>query len=368
MNIFLLIVNQYDNTIIKYLNNTYFIFQFLIIFSISSTFVRLYFCLKINKKKDDLINYENFEYKKYFFQKFYIIIIIIIACILIIIIAIYEKNKKFNLFFPISKIINDENNEYSNYRIFWEIIFMIENVSLFTISLFLINNELNRELYLLFEIFSICIVNFIHSNICIIGISYKKIKKIIFYEEIFYFLFLHIFSIIFPLLLSSIKKNLIYEITSNSTKDFYLFMSNKQCYSYFYKYLSLKNDFIKIRYFLSLYFSIMNFKLFYLIDSNKEPAKKEAIKIIENFFNINQDNNYIDSNTCYKIRNDIINQNRNDNLNIEVFDNVLKICTAHLYEKYKQFLKTEEYSNLLCEINYKIYLRCKLSKYGLIKI
>ena len=53
----------------------------------------------------------------------------------------------------------------------------------------------------------------------------------------------------------------------------------------------------------------------------------------------------------------------NNNLKKDLFNNVLKICIANLYEKYENFLNNEEYKNLINDINYKTYLRCKLSKF-----
>ena len=107
----------------------------------------------------------------------------------------------------------------------------------------------------------------------------------------------------------------------------------------------------------------MNYNLIYLTNYDQTILAKEAHKIIETYFNINQDNKYFDSNTCYNIRNNTNLEIMNNNLKKDLFNNVLKICIANLYEKYENFLNNKEYKNLINDINYKTYLRCKLSKF-----
>ena len=373
LNFFIINLNLFKE--FKEINSFYFIIQFFIIISISLKFLRLYLCIKINKKKDDLINFNKFESKFYFFLFFYVRIIIIFLIIFIIFIIFinYKEIKTIQeILYPLSKITNIYKSKQisSNYQYFWEFMFIIENFLLFTICFFFINNELKKDLYLFFEIFIISIINFIHSNIYIISIflfndNIKKetIKNYIIVIENIYFLSLHIFSIMFPYFLLHSNNSLNYEITVESTKNFYLFMSNKQCYIYFYNYLIKYYNSNKIQYFLSLYLSIMKYNLIYMINCDQLILKKEAHKIIETYFNINQDNKYFDSNTCYNIRNNTNLEIMNNNLKKDLFNNVLKICIANLYEKYENFLNNEEYKNLINDINYKTYLRCKLSKF-----
>ena len=365
---------------IKKLNYFYFICQFFIIISIFLKFLRLYLCKKIDKKNDDLINFNKFGSKSYFFQYFYFRIIIILLFLIIMIIFlisfIQTKIIEDNLY-PISNIMKKNSGKQIsfNYQYFWEFIFIIENFLLFTICFLFINNELKKDLYLFFEICIISIINFIHSNIFMISIflfnnniGKKIIKNYIFLEENIYLISLHFFSIIYPYYLLQTHNLLNYEISVESTKDFYLFMSNKQCYIYFYNYLIKNYNFNKIQYFLSLYFSIMNYNLIYITNYDQTILAKEANNIIETYFNINQDNKYFDSNTCYNIRNNTNLEIMNNNLKKDLFNNVLKICIANLYEKYENFLNNEEYKNLINEINYKTYLKCKLSKFYNFKI
>ena len=372
LNLFIIDLNFFNDK--KEINSFYFIFQFFIIISISLKFLRLYLCIKINKKKDDLIHFNKFESKFYFFQYFYVRIIIIFLSILIILIIFisFKQIKTIQeILYPLSKIIHNNKQISSNYQFFWEFVFIIENFLLFTICFFFINNELKKDLYLFLEIFIISIINFIYSNIYIISIflfndnkEKEKIKNYIIAIESIYFILLQFFSIFFPFILKYSNNSLNYEITVESTKNFYLFMSNKQCYNYFYNYLIKNyNNFNKIEYFLSLYLSIMNYNLIYLTNYDQTILAKEAHKIIETYFNINQDNKYFDSNTCYNIRNNTNLEIMNNNLKKDLFNNALKICIANLYEKYENFLNNEEYKNLINDINYKTYLRCKLSKF-----
>ena len=372
LNFFIINLNLFKE--FKEINSFYFIIQFFIIISISLKFLRLYLCIKINKKKDDLIHFNKFESKFYFFQYFYVRIIIIFLSILIILIIFisFKQIKTIQeILYPLSKIIHNNKQISSNYQFFWEFVFIIENFLLFTTCFFLINNELKKDLYLFLEIFIISIINFIYSNIYIISIflfndnkEKEKIKNYIIAIESIYFILLQFFSIFFPFILKYSNNSLNYEITVESTKNFYLFMSNKQCYNYFYNYLIKNyNNFNKIEYFLSLYLSIMNYNLIYLTNYDQTILAKEAHKIIETYFNINQDNKYFDSNTCYNIRNNTNLEIMNNNLKKDLFNNVLKICIANLYEKYENFLNNKEYKNLINDINYKTYLRCKLSKF-----
>ena len=372
LNFFIINLNLFKE--FKEINSFYFIIQFFIIISISLKFLRLYLCIKINKKKDDLIHFNKFESKFYFFQYFYVRIIIIFLSILIILIIFisFKQIKTIQeILYPLSKIIHNNKQISSNYQFFWEFVFIIENFLLFTTCFFFINNELKKDLYLFLEIFIISIINFIYSNIYIISIflfndnkEKEKIKNYIIAIESIYFILLQFFSIFFPFILKYSNNSLNYEITVESTKNFYLFMSNKQCYNYFYNYLIKNyNNFNKIEYFLSLYLSIMNYNLIYLTNYDQTILAKEAHKIIETYFNINQDNKYFDSNTCYNIRNNTNLEIMNNNLKKDLFNNVLKICIANLYEKYENFLNNKEYKNLINDINYKTYLRCKLSKF-----
>ncbi len=372
LNFFIINLNLFKE--FKEINSFYFIIQFFIIISISLKFLRLYLCIKINKKKDDLIHFNKFESKFYFFQYFYVRIIIIFLSILfflIIFISFKQIKTIQEILYPLSKIIHNNKQISSNYQFFWEFVFIIENFLLFTTCFFFINNELKKDLYLFLEIFIISIINFIYSNIYIISIflfndnkEKEKIKNYIIAIESIYFILLQFFSIFFPFILKYSNNSLNYEITVESTKNFYLFMSNKQCYNYFYNYLIKNyNNFNKIEYFLSLYLSIMNYNLIYLTNYDQTILAKEAHKIIETYFNINQDNKYFDSNTCYNIRNNTNLEIMNNNLKKDLFNNVLKICIANLYEKYENFLNNKEYKNLINDINYKTYLRCKLSKF-----
>ena len=372
LNFFIINLNLFKE--FKEINSFYFIIQFFIIISISLKFLRLYLCIKINKKKDDLIHFNKFESKFYFFQYFYVRIIIIFLSILIILIIFisFKQIKTIQeILYPLSKIIHNNKQISSNYQFFWEFVFIIENFLLFTTCFFFINNELKKDLYLFLEIFIISIINFIYSNIYIISIflfndnkEKEKIKNYIIAIESIYFILLQFFSIFFPFILKYSNNSLNYDITVESTKNFYLFMSNKQCYNYFYNYLIKNyNNFNKIEYFLSLYLSIMNYNLIYLTNCDQTILAKEAHKIIETYFNINQDNKYFDSNTCYNIRNNTNLEIMNNNLKKDLFNNVLKICIANLYEKYENFLNNKEYKNLINDINYKTYLRCKLSKF-----
>ena len=372
LNFFIINLNLFKE--FKEINSFYFIIQFFIIISISLKFLRLYLCIKINKKKDDLIHFNKFESKFYFFQYFYVRIIIIFLSILIILIIFisFKQIKTIQeILYPLSKIIHNNKQISSNYQFFWEFVFIIENFLLFTTCFFFINNELKKDLYLFLEIFIISIINFIYSNIYIISIflfndnkEKEKIKNYIIAIESIYFILLQFFSIFFPFILKYSNNSLNYDITVESTKNFYLFMSNKQCYNYFYNYLIKNyNNFNKIEYFLSLYLSIMNYNLIYLTNYDQTILAKEAHKIIETYFNINQDNKYFDSNTCYNIRNNTNLEIMNNNLKKDLFNNVLKICIANLYEKYENFLNNKEYKNLINDINYKTYLRCKLSKF-----
>ena len=79
----------------------------------------------------------------------------------------------------------------------------------------------------------------------------------------------------FPYFLLHSNNSLNYEITEESTKNFYLFMSNKQCYIYFYNYLIKYYNSNKIQYFLSLYLSIMNYNLIYMINCDQCHFEEE---------------------------------------------------------------------------------------------
>ena len=121
LNFFIINLNLFKE--FKEINSFYFIIQFFIIISISLKFLRLYLCIKINKKKDDLIHFNKFESKFYFFQYFYVRIIIILLIIFIIFIIFinYKEIKTIQeILYPLSKITNIYKSKQisSNYQYF----------------------------------------------------------------------------------------------------------------------------------------------------------------------------------------------------------------------------------------------------------
>ena len=170
----------------------------------------------------------------------------------------------------------------------------------------------------------------------------------------------------FPLFLSYHYKTAIsYHFSPKLMNNFYLFLTNEQCYDTFSNYLAKLNN-TRALFYLQLYTHIMKYKLGFVLNVNNDIGLNEANEIFNTYFRENdQYENQIENNILTKVRNEcqMISQNT---FTPEMFDEALKFVFNELNKIYEDFRNTTEYSKLYEKLKLESYIQCKMCNIGLI--
>ena len=389
----------------KFFGLIFYLFQILMIISFLMRNHRIYICCYI--KSDERVDIQLFYNKRHIFQENYYVkklMIIFIISFFIVYILCYLLLKDF---FPFINVFFKKNDEKKKeIIIIWSLINFFEIVALISYSYLLTINKVKQKI--LFEIYSITIIWFVFYNVITACEIYDKEKNIKKYKIILtlIFLFLCLFlNGFFPIILSFCYHTSIpYHFNPKLMNNFYLFLTNEDCYKAFNDYLIEKNNH-KEEYLLKIYSYIMKFKLMIFYEENIEIVRLEAEKIYKLFFeknnvnNINNNNNNNIDNSNENIidtgnnlisnnnneifdnqiinnikakynslifNNNLINNEENDKEIQEIFDDALKYCYEKLAEKFIEFRKTNSFQNLYEELAYNSYIQCKMSNTGLL--
>ena len=381
----------------------FYFFQILMILSFLMRSHRIYKCCYI--KSDERIDVQLFYNKRYIFQENYYVKNLMFAFIICFIIVYFLCYLLLKDFFPFINVFfkkDDEKNK--EIIIIWSLINFFEIFALISYSYLLTINNVKQKILL--EIYLITIIWFIFYNVitaCEIFDKEKNIKKYKFILTLIFLYFCLFFNGFFPIILSHCYHTSIpYHFNSKLMNNFYLFLSNEDCYKEFNDYLKEKKNY-KEEKLLEIYSYIMKYKLMFFYEEDIQLVRFEAEKIYKRFFeksnvnninnnsNVNNSNeNIIDtgnnliSNNNAIFDNEIINNIKNNyneaflNNNIisneennnekqdEIFDDALKYCFENLGEKFIEFRKTNSFHQLYEELAYKSYIQCKMCNTGLI--
>ena len=387
----------------KFLGIFAYFFQILMILSFLMRSHRIYKCCNI--KTDERIDIQLFYNQRYIFQENYYVrklMFIFIICFVIFYIFCYFLLDEF---FTNINILFGEFDKNKEIVIIWNIINFLEIFALIFYSCLLTINKVKQKILL--EIYLVTIAWFIFYNVITACAIYdkeiiNKYKIIIISIFLYFCLFLNGF---FPIILSFCYHTSIpYHFNPKLMNNFYLFLSNEDCYHEFNNYLIEKKNKNEEN-LLKIYSYIMKFKLMYFSEEIIEIVKDEAKKIYRLFFenininnNINNNNidnsseNFIDTgnnlisnnnniifdnkiidsiktkyNKVFLNNNNIISNEENNNNDIQdIFDDALKYCYEKLGEKFIEFRKTNSFQNLYEELAYNSYIQCKMSNTGLL--
>ena len=173
-----------------------------------------------------------------------------------------------------------------------------------------------------------------------------------------------ILNALVPILMSFYSKLInSYYFTPKLTNNFYLFLTNEECYKSFNEYLISKN---KIgSFYLKIYTHIMKFKLDLTLNLNKLQGLNEANNIFNTYFNTEKYSEQIDNEILVKVRDkcEILKLN---NFNKDIFDDGLQYAYNELNKIFFEYRSTVEFKELLEELNLYSFIQCKMCNTGLI--
>lgn len=355
----ILILCKLFNT--NFISLFYYVFQITMIASILLRYERIISCLKINIQKF-------YKKRRLLQEKFFVrILIIIFAAILILLIIIdVLGNNYFELFSFLDK--NEKTKLKSNIKI-WIIWNFVEQLVLITYIFRIYKQKLKYILSL--ELYLFFIIWFIYSNYSsLIYIRHKNINELnnnsidfAIISLIFLYLCL-ILNALVPILMSFYSKLInSYYFTPKLTNNFYLFLTNEECYKSFNEYLISKN---KIgSFYLKIYTHIMKFKLDLTLNLNKLQGLNEANNIFNTYFNTEKYSEQIDNEILVRVRDkcEILKLN---NFNKDIFDDGLQYAYNELNKIFFEYRSTVEFKELLEELNLYSFIQCKMCNTGLI--
>ena len=368
-------LNKYFENLIY---NLYLSFQIILFISILLKYHRLVICSAINYLEDDLENFKSFKIKDYYFQFFYIRILIIISAILLIlafVLSIYQINLR-----PLFYLIEEHNTSIQ--IIIWTIIFVVENSLLFVYALFILKKDL--QAHLKSEILLLVILNVIYSLTIAFDLfndifpkeflSNDKYEQII---TVIYLILLQILTIFWPIWSCRVDNvSTTYNLTKEVAHDFYLCLSNEKSYNKFEKYLKEDTESTDENLqAIELYTRIMKYRLSYSLNRGYFfSSLKQDVREINEKFLLNktclefQDKNIDETIPRFEnIKSNILRALSDDNFEKDLFDKLLEIVYDYLIEKFYKFILSEYYDDLITEISYETYIRCKLTNCGLLK-
>jgi hypothetical protein len=355
------------------LSNGYLCLQIILFISIILKYQRLIICSSINFNEDDLEHFKVFKIKDYFFQFYFMRILFVISILLLGLTILISYTKNISLV-PLFFLFKQELTHPIS-LIIWAILFTIENSILFVYALFMFKKDLQANLKT--EIFLLITIKLLYSSIIGMDLfsdnfSSSHMEKLI---TILYFLLLQSLTIIWPIL-SCRNKNIttIYSITKQAAEDLFLFLSNEKCYDRFEKYLTedeLNHQNLKA---LDLYIRITKFRLSCILNQGKISKLREDLRdIYENYFSNKHSLELLDDeegdnkNTFEYVKRNINMAIKNNIYERSLLNPLLENVYYYLNKKFMDFKSSDSFTDLIYEIGYETYIRCKLSNCGLLK-
>ena len=360
-----------DDLNIHRIINLFFIFHFLNFFSISFKYIRLLVITNVSEDLNDKYYLNNIQMKNYYYEYLYNRFTIIIFIISFIIYFFFGfLNDKLFIKPFLYMILYEDIVNYNSFH--WSIVLFIENLIYITLCFTIFFSEIKPELNIKIEILIYTIINFIYNiSLLILYIEIEKIKKKTFFchFDVIYLILIYINQIIFPIFFAIRNKTIIIYVPDKDTlNDLYLFLNNRKCCDIFANYLSLQHEKKKNNYFLSLFINILDYRLRCITNDSIVTIKSQGEYIIENFLSNNEDvENFNDSEFILGLRSKCLSFLERNIFKLEIFDEILIICYNYLNNKFLDFKSSsQEYMNLISELNYETYLRCKFIQCGLI--
>ena len=344
----------------------YYIFRIMMSISIFLRNERILSCFKYNSDKFNTGEImEKFTLKRYLLlEKLYVKIFIGLFLLFFIGIIITESIgiSCFELFFTSSNV-NEKEESYKSQMYVWISLNFLENIVIMTYIFRFWNKTikfiLKKELYI------ILFVLFVYSNYISFCNLYQKYddSKFILISLVFLYIFLLLNGYL-PIFSSFFYKNILsYRFTPKLMNNFYLFLTNKECYKAFYVYLFKRGDNSASS--LKLYTHIMKFKLDIILKISNDQCFREARDIYNKYFEHDGNIIYLPQETLIKIRNkcEVL---KNGLYKDDLFDDGLKYIYDQLNTKFNTFTKTEEYKKLCDDIEISSLVHCKMCNTGLI--
>ena len=367
--------NEHYNFGTKFIYNLYLYFQIILFISIIFKYHRLVICSTLNYMDDDLENFKSFSIKNHYFQYYFIRILIIITFVLFILVIVlsYYVNTSLE---PLFYLIEEEEIKPIPI-IIWTCIFTIENSLLFIYALFILKKDLKANLKK--EILFLVTLNVIYSSTIAIDLFSDKFYNKLYeqYITLIYYILLHLITIFWPIWSCRVEDiTTTYNLTKEAAEDFYLCLSNEKSYNKFEEFLnedtSSRNANAKA---LELYTRIMNYRL--LINLNKgrymSVLRDDVVTIYQKFFvnkttlGLKDKEEEDDVPKFGNIKSNIMNCIEKGNYEKDTLDRLLEMVYEHLNDKFKLFKESEKFKELIYEIGYETYIRCKLTNCGLMK-
>jgi len=343
----------------------YYIFRIMMSISIFLRNERILSCFKYNSDKFNTGEImEKFTLKRYLLlEKLYVKIFIGLFLLFFIGIIITESIgiSCFELFF--TSDIKENVESYKSQMYVWISLNFLENIVIMTYIFRFWNKTikfiLKKELYI------ILFVLFVYSNYISFCNLYQKYddSKFILISLVFLYIFLLLNGYL-PIFSSFFYKNILsYRFTPKLMNNFYLFLTNKECYKAFYVYLFKRADNSASS--LKLYTHIMKFKLDIILKISNDQCFREARDIYNKYFEHDGNIIYLPQETLIKIRNkcEVL---KNGLYKDDLFDDGLKYIYDQLNTKFNTFTKTEEYKKLCDDIEISSLVHCKMCNTGLI--
>lgn len=333
--------------------------------SITCKYVRFYKCTQICLGDDDLTDFKNFKQQKYYYEYFYIRSILILFGVCTIVLTIVTLVLVYGF-----KEFIIKNNEY--FPLIWIIPFFMDNMILLTCT-FLVRNKNNLG-GIKTELIILLIYNYISSfTISLFSLFVKKedyngIIGIIGIICLLYLIILQGITILYPIIICWLDKVTFgYHITKESTKDLYLFLSNEKCYNSFESFLMSEQERENNRIILDLYTHIIQYRIKFMVEDIHLNKLNEGKLIHKKYFDKDKEILFTEDDIILNMRKKNENLLKNNECKFEMFDEALEKAYSYLNGKYNNFKQTDEFAQLINEIDYDTYIWCKLADCGLIK-
>ena len=349
---------------VSFISIFYYIFRLMMVISIILRYERILSCYKYNKPNQYKKNIEKFAEKRYLLQeKYYVKIFIILFCAFFITILIIDLVgiNSFRLFYD-SYDFNKDTYKLQLYV--WIILNFLEIGSILTYIIRIYDKQM--KFFLKYELYIFLIFLFISSNFISFSNLYRNFEdfEFTFVSLVILYLCLSLNGYI-PIFLSFFSKDILsYEFVPKLMNNFYLFLTNKECYKEFYLFLLKSGD--NSIFHLKLYTHIMKYKLDFTLKISNEQLLREALDIYSKYFEQEGESIYVDQESLLKIKNKCKNLNKDRAFNSSMFDDGLKYSYNELYTKFNEFRKTNEFKYLSDRIYLDTLAQCKMCNTGLI--
>ena len=325
--------------------------------SITCKYVRFYKCTQICLGDDDLTDFKNFKQQKYYYEYFYIRSILILFGVCTIVLTIVTLV----LLYGFGESITINNKEY--FPLIWIIPFFMDNMFLLTCT-FLLRNKNNLG-GIKTELIILLIYNYISSFTIYFFFQKENDIGII---CLIYLIILQGITILYPIIICWFDKVTFgYHITKESTKDLYLFLSNEKCYNSFESFLMSEQERENNRIILDLYTHIIQYRIKFMVEGIHLNKLNEGKLIHKKYFDKDKEILFTEDDIILNMRKKNENLLKNNECKFEMFDEALEKAYSYLNGKYNNFKQTDEFAQLINEIDYDTYIWCKLADCGLIK-